>query len=580
LKQIYIYYKPYLLNMIVIILLLFLQAMAELALPDLMARIIDQGVILGNISFIFEKGIQMVLLSLLGVFCAAWVGFLASRVGAKVGRDLRNGVFEKVTTFSNREFDKFSTASLITRSTNDIQQIQMITIIALRMVSMAPMMAIGALVRALNKSPSLSWTIALALAAVLLVILVVFSVSLPRFRKVQKLIDKLNLIVNERLSGVMVIRAFNTQEHERDRFEASNVDLTKLNLFVHRTMAFMRPMMMFIMSGISILIVWVASKSIDMGDMPIGDMLAFIQYTMQVISSFLMLSMVFIMLPRAMVSVQRIAEVLATEATILDPEDLGTEEEDFKANKKGIVEFRNVSFKYPDAEEYVLKNISFTARPGEITAFIGSTGSGKSTLVNLIPRFYDATEGQVLVEGVNVKKVSQKQLREKIGYIPQKSVLFSGTIETNLRYGDKGASAEDLDWAIEIAQAKDFILEKPEALSSAISQGGSNVSGGQKQRLSIGRALVKKPNIYIFDDSFSALDFKTDVALRKALKKEVGDSTLLIVAQRINTIKNAEQIVVLDNGNIAGIGKHDELLESCHVYREIAMSQLNQEELS
>lgn len=566
--------------MIVIILLLFLQAMAELALPDLMARIIDQGVILGNISFIFEKGIQMVLLSLLGVFCAAWVGFLASRVGAKVGRDLRNGVFEKVTTFSNREFDKFSTASLITRSTNDIQQIQMITIIALRMVSMAPMMAIGALVRALNKSPSLSWTIALALAAVLLVILVVFSVSLPRFRKVQKLIDKLNLIVNERLSGVMVIRAFNTQEHERDRFEASNVDLTKLNLFVHRTMAFMRPMMMFIMSGISILIVWVASKSIDMGDMPIGDMLAFIQYTMQVISSFLMLSMVFIMLPRAMVSVQRIAEVLATEATILDPEDLGTEEEDFKANKKGIVEFRNVSFKYPDAEEYVLKNISFTARPGEITAFIGSTGSGKSTLVNLIPRFYDATEGQVLVEGVNVKKVSQKQLREKIGYIPQKSVLFSGTIETNLRYGDKGASAEDLDWAIEIAQAKDFILEKPEALSSAISQGGSNVSGGQKQRLSIGRALVKKPNIYIFDDSFSALDFKTDVALRKALKKEVGDSTLLIVAQRINTIKNAEQIVVLDNGNIAGIGKHDELLESCHVYREIAMSQLNQEELS
>jgi ATP-binding cassette subfamily B multidrug efflux pump len=378
----------------------------------------------------------------------------------------------------------------------------------------------------------------------------------------------------------MVIRAFNTQEHERDRFEASNVDLTKLNLFVHRTMAFMRPMMMFIMSGISILIVWVASKSIDMGDMPIGDMLAFIQYTMQVISSFLMLSMVFIMLPRAMVSVQRIAEVLATEATILDPEDLGTEEEDFKANKKGIVEFRNVSFKYPDAEEYVLKNISFTARPGEITAFIGSTGSGKSTLVNLIPRFYDATEGQVLVEGVNVKKVSQKQLREKIGYIPQKSVLFSGTIETNLRYGDKGASAEDLDWAIEIAQAKDFILEKPEALSSAISQGGSNVSGGQKQRLSIGRALVKKPNIYIFDDSFSALDFKTDVALRKALKKEVGDSTLLIVAQRINTIKNAEQIVVLDNGNIAGIGKHDELLESCHVYREIAMSQLNQEELS
>jgi ATP-binding cassette subfamily B multidrug efflux pump len=551
LKQIYIYYKPYLLNMIVIILLLFLQAMAELALPDLMARIIDQGVILGNISFIFEKGIQMVLLSLLGVFCAAWVGFLASRVGAKVGRDLRNGVFEKVTTFSNREFDKFSTASLITRSTNDIQQIQMITIIALRMVSMAPMMAIGALVRALNKSPSLSWTIALALAAVLLVILVVFSVSLPRFRKVQKLIDKLNLIVNERLSGVMVIRAFNTQEHERDRFEASNVDLTKLNLFVHRTMAFMRPMMMFIMSGISILIVWVASKSIDMGDMPIGDMLAFIQYTMQVISSFLMLSMVFIMLPRAMVSVQRIAEVLATEATILDPEDLGTEEEDFKANKKGIVEFRNVSFKYPDAEEYVLKNISFTARPGEITAFIGSTGSGKSTLVNLIPRFYDATEGQVLVEGVNVKKVSQKQLREKIGYIPQKSVLFSGTIETNLRYGDKGASAEDLDWAIEIAQAKDFILEKPEALSSAISQGGSNVSGGQKQRLSIGRALVKKPNIYIFDDSFSALDFKTDVALRKALKKEVGDSTLLIVAQRINTIKNAEQIVVLDNGYIA-----------------------------
>lgn len=579
-KQIFIYYKPYIPSMIAIIFLLFLQAMTELALPDYMARIIDQGIIAGNIPFILGKGVQMVLLSFASVICAALVGFLAARVGAKTAMGLRNAVFEKVSNFANPEFDQFSTASLITRSTNDIQQIQNVTIMMLRMVFLAPMMAVGALVRALNKSPSLSWTIALALIAVLCVMLVLFSIAMPRFKKVQKLVDRLNLVVNERLSGNMVIRAFNTQGYEKKRFDNANMDLTKLNLFISRMMSFMRPLMMFIMSAVSVLIVWVASKSIDLGLMPIGDMLAFIQYAMQVISSFLFISMVFIMVPRALVSAQRISEVLSTQPSIVDPDESNVKSQKFDEDKKGLVEFRNVSFRYPNAEEYVLRNISFTARPGQTTAFIGSTGSGKSTLINLIPRFYDVTEGEVLVAGVNVQKVSQKDLRDKIGYIPQKGVLFSGTIESNLRYADETATKEAVIRAAEIAQAHDFILEKPETFGSAISQGGTNVSGGQKQRLSIARALVKRPEIYIFDDSFSALDFKTDVALRRALKADTGDSTILIVAQRISTIKSAEQIIVLDNGNVAGIGSHKELLASCRVYQEIAQSQLNQEELS
>ncbi|WP_227019225.1 ABC transporter ATP-binding protein [Sinanaerobacter chloroacetimidivorans] len=574
------YYKPYTISIIMVVFLLFLQAMTDLALPDYMSKIIDLGIIAGNIPYIYTKGIQMVLLAFGSVACAALVSFYASRIGAKSSRNIRNAVFEKVSEFANPEFDHFTTASLITRSTNDIQQIQMVTIMMLRMVLLAPVMGIGALLRAYYKSPSLSWTIILALALILGIMLVIFTITMPKFKLTQKLVDQLNLVMNERLSGVMVIRSFNTEEKERSRFDDVNKDLTALNLFINRTMVIMMPIMMFIMNFISIVIIWVGSKYVDLGGILVGDMLAFMQYTMQIIISFLMISMVFIMLPRALVSVQRISEVLMAEPSILDPPEKEQLGHRFSPEKKGLVEFRNVSFRYPDADDYALLNISFTAKPGETTAFIGSTGSGKTTLVNLIPRFYDATEGEVLVEGINVSEVSQNSLRDKIGYVPQKGVLFSGTIESNLRYADEDAGEEALLHAAAVAQAEDFIREKPEGMQSAISQGGTNVSGGQKQRLSIARALVKKPDIYIFDDSFSALDFKTDAALRRALKEDIGDATVLIVAQRIGTIKNADQIIVLDQGNIVGIGTHKELMSQCQVYQEIALSQLAKEELA
>ena len=573
------FYKKYTLGIIAVIFLLFGQAMTDLALPDYMSKIIDKGILAGDLPYIYVKGIQMLLLSLASIVCACFVSFFASKIGAGIGMGIRAAIFEKVNDFSGVEFNRFSTASLITRSTNDVQQIQMVTVMFLRMVALAPMMGIGALVRAYNKSPSLSWTIALALLLILCIMLVIFSVTMPRFKRVQKLVDKLNLIMNERLSGVLVIRAFNTQAHEGQRFDDANRELTSLNLFVNRTMVFLMPAMMLIMNFSSILIIWVGARYVDMGNMLIGDMLAFMQYAIQIIISFLMISMVFIMVPRALVSVQRIAEVLAEEVAILDPADRGLSPEAFNPDCKGVITFEDVSFLYPDATEYVLNNISFRANPGEVTAFIGSTGSGKSTLINLIPRFYDVTEGRILVEGADVRKVPQGDLRDKIGYVPQKGVLFSGTVESNLKYVKAEAGDEEVTRAAEIAQALEFIQEKEEGFDHPIAQGGTNVSGGQKQRLSIARALVKKPDIYIFDDSFSALDFKTDHALRQRLREETGRSTILIVAQRINTIRNADKIIVLDEGRIVGMGTHKELLENCQVYQEIALSQMSREEM-
>lgn len=525
--------------------------------------------------YILKTGLLMLLVSLLSAACTVTVALLSARIAAGLSRNLRKSIFTKVESFSNTEFDKFSTASLITRTTNDITQIQMLMIIMVRMVFYAPIMGVGGVIRALGKSSSMSWIIALAVVVLLGLILTVFSIAMPKFKQIQKLIDRLNLVTRENLTGMMVIRAFNTQSFEEQRFDKANKDLTHTNLFVNRVMVFMMPAMMLIMNGVTLLIVWIGAHQIADSAMQVGDMMAFMQYAMQIIFSFLMLSMVFIMVPRASVSAQRIVEVLDTHPSILDPT------EPKKLEKvKGVIEFKDVSFKYPGAEEDALKNISFKAQPGQTTAFIGSTGSGKTTLVNLIPRFYDVTGGKVLLDGIDVREVTQHDLRDKIGYVPQKGSLFSGTIQSNLQYASEAATEKDIQKAAEIAQAMEFIDEKPEGFSSEISQGGTNVSGGQKQRLSIARALVKKPEIYIFDDSFSALDFKTDAALRKALKEQTADSTVLIVAQRISTIKNAEQIIVLEDGKVVGIGTHKELMENCETYQEIALSQLSKEELA
>lgn len=527
-------------------------------------------------SYIINKGTVMLVISLLGGICAILVGLLSARAAAGLSKDLRRAVFEKVESLSNAEFDRFSTASLITRTTNDITQIQMLVIIMVRMVIYAPITGVGGIMKAVGKSSSMTWIIALAVLLLVGLILTVFSIAMPKFKLIQKLVDKLNLVTRENLSGMMVIRAFNTQGFEEQRFDRANRELTGTSLFVNRVMAFMMPAMMLIMNGITLLIVWVGAVYIEKSGMQVGDMMAFMQYGMQIMFAFVMMSMMFIMIPRASVSAQRIAEVLDTELEILDPK----EPKSFNEALKGVVEFRNVSFRYPGAEEDVLKDISFKALPGQTTAIIGSTGSGKTTLVNLIPRFYDVTGGAVLVDGIDVREAKQKELRVKIGYVPQKASLFSGTIESNLRYADEGAAEEELQKAVEIAQAAEFIRKKPEGLKSEISQGGANVSGGQKQRLSIARALVKKPDIYIFDDSFSALDFKTDAELRKALKAHAGSSTVIVVAQRISTIIHAEQIIVLDEGRIAGIGTHKELMENSSTYQEIALSQLSKEELA
>lgn len=568
-------YKPYALWVLVIFALLFVQAMTDLALPDYMSNIVNNGITTGDTGYILQEGGKMLLVALLGAVCTILVGFLSARLAAGTARNLRHDVFRKVERFSNAEFDRFSTASLITRTTNDIQQIQMLSVMALRFVFYAPIMGVGGVVKAVTKSPNLSWIIAVAVLVVIGLVLVLFSLSVPKFKLVQKLVDRLNLVTRESLTGMMVIRAFNTQKREEERFDEVNRDLTKTNLFVNRLMVFMMPVMMFVMNAVQITIIWIGAGQVDAGAIQVGDMMAFMQYAMQIIMSFLMISVMFIMLPRASVSAERINEVLDTEPVIQDKDA----PKHFPSDFKGVVEFHNVTFTYPGASEPVLNDINFVAKPGETTAFIGSTGSGKSTLVNLIDRFYDVSAGHISIDGVDIRDVTQHELHEKIGFVPQKGVLFSGTIASNLRYGKEDAAEEELVAASRIAQAAEFIDEKENRYDSDIAQGGGNVSGGQKQRLSIARALVKQAPIYIFDDSFSALDFKTDAALRRALKQETGESTVLIVAQRISTIMGAEQIIVLDEGRIVGKGTHRELLQNCAVYREIAQSQLSEEEL-
>lgn len=526
-------------------------------------------------NYILRIGGIMLLLSLISGAATITVGLLASRTAAGAARDIRRATFNKVENFSNTEFDQFSTASLITRTTNDITQIQMVTVLLMRMVFYAPIIGIGGIIRAIGKSANMWWIIAVAVVTLLGLILVVFSIALPKFQLIQKLVDRLNLVTRENLSGMMVIRAFNKQSFEENRFDQANRDLTGNTLFIARIMATMMPVMMFIMNGISLLILWVGAHQVAQSSMQVGDMMAFLQYAMQIVMAFLMMSMMFIMLPRASVSAGRIADVLDTKIVINDP----VNPLQFPKPVRGRVDFNDVSFRYPDAQENVLCHINFSALPGQTTAIIGSTGSGKSTVINLVPRFYDVSEGSITIDGVDIREVNQHELRDQIGFIPQKGNLFSGTIESNLRYADEDASMQSLRDAVEIAQASDFIDSKPEGLATEISQGGTNVSGGQKQRLAIARALVKKPPIYIFDDSFSALDFKTDSNLRAALKTKTKESTVMIVTQRVATIKNADQIIVLNEGEVVGKGKHAELMKTCEPYREIAYSQLSKEEL-
>ena len=568
------YYRPYILPIVLIIAFLFGQAMCELALPGYMSDIINNGIVKQDMGYIRHTGLIMIAVAAATVVCAIMGSLLASRAAARSSRDIRRALFRKVTAFSAAELNDFSTASLITRSTNDVQMVQQATVMILRLACFAPIMGIGAVIKALNTSVSLSWTIGIALLVILGIMTVSFFLVLPKFQVLQTKLDKLNLLMKERLSGVLVIRAFNTEKSEEKRFDIANRDLTKINMFTNKAMSFMMPMLMFVMNGVSILIVWAGAHLVNEGSLMIGDMLAYLQYAMHVIMSFLFITMMFIMIPRAIVSAKRIGEVLDVEPSIEDPEMPETVED-----HRGVVEFDHVSFSYPDAEKEVLEDISFTAGPGRTTAIIGGTGSGKSTLISLIPRFYDATEGSVRVDGKDVRDITQHELRDQIGYVPQKGLLFSGTIASNLQYGKEDATEAEMLEAAETAQAMDFIREKEHGLDEEVAQGGTNVSGGQKQRLSIARALVKKPKIYIFDDSFSALDFKTDKALREALKEKVGDSTIIIVAQRINTIIDADQILVLDEGRLAGKGTHDELMQTCDVYREIALSQLSEEEL-
>ena len=529
-----------------------------------------------QMDYIIRSGAQMVLMALVIMLAAVTVTFLSSKVAARMGHDLRGDIYSKVIGFSSNEYHKFSTASLITRSTNDVQQVQQVMTMTFRILLYAPILGIGGVIKVLNTDASMTWILGVAVALILLVILVLFKIAMPKFTKLQTLIDRLNLVTREILTGIPVIRAFSREKFEEDRFETANEELTKTNLFVNRCMTFMMPVMMLIMNGVSVMIIYFGAHAVDNGSMQVGNVMAFIQYAMQIIMSFLLITAMSIMIPRANVAAVRINQVLETEGSIEDP----VSPEAPQDSLRGTVEFDHVSFAYPEAGENVLNDISFTAKKGQTVAVIGSTGSGKSTLVNLIPRFYDATQGTVKVDGVDVRKMTQHQLRECLGYVPQKGVLFSGTIDSNIRYGKEDISSEEVQQAAQIAQATEFIDTKPEKYNSPIAQGGTNVSGGQKQRLSIARAIAKKPEIFIFDDSFSALDFKTDSNLRKALKESTKDATTIIVAQRISTILNADQIIVLDEGHMAGIGTHKELMKNCEVYRQIAMSQLSEEELA
>ena len=569
------YAEPYFWLILAAVMLLFGQAMCDLALPDYMSDIVNEGIATGDTGTIIGIGFRMILISLTGGMLSIAVGYLASRVGAGIGQQLRIDLFEKVESFSNVEFDKFSTSSLITRTTNDVTQVQTLVIMMIRMIFYAPIMGIGGIIHAVNNSASMSWIIALAIVVLVGIIATLFSLALPRFKVIQTLVDRLNQVVRENLSGLLVTRAFNTQDFEEARFDKENKTLTDTNLFVNRTMAAMMPLMMLLMNLITVLIVWVGSYQVSAFKIDVGQMMAYMQYVMQIIMAFLMMSMMFIMIPRASVSAVRIADVLESDPQIKNrPDALPF------SSSEGVLRFDHVSFRYPGAEEDVLHDIDFTAKPGETTAFIGSTGSGKSTIANLVPRFYDVTEGSITIDGTDIRDMELHSLRSQLGYVPQKAVLFSGTIDSNLRYADKNATDEEILSGAQIAQAMEFIESRPEGFETPIAQGGSNVSGGQKQRLSIARALVKKPQIYIFDDSFSALDFKTDSALRAALRKEIGGSTVLLIAQRISTIMDAEQIIVLEAGKIVGKGTHEQLMKSCEVYREIALSQLSKEELN
>ena len=549
--------------------------MANLWLPDKMSEIVNNGIIKQDMPAIWHNGLAMILVTAAGGLCSIIIGFLASRIATGVAQKLRMELFERVESFALADFNKFSTASLITRSTNDIQQIQMTSILLLRLALMAPIMAIGGLQKAIHNAPNLSWIIALAVSVLLVVIAVLFVIAVPRFKKLQTLVDKLNLVTRENLVGLKVIRAFHNEKIEQKKFQQANTELNKMNLFVNRLMMLLDPIMTLVMNFSSVAIVWFGAHLISSGNLQIGNMMAFLEYAMQVIISFLLLSMVFIMVPRAAVSVKRVGEVLDTFPSIIDPQL----PQQLPHDATGKIEFKDVTFTYPDADLPVLSSINFTAEPGQTTAFIGSTGSGKSTLINLIPRFYDVSAGQILLDGVDIRNLKLEDLYDQIGYVPQKGVLFSGTIASNIKYGNAKASQKLVEKSAKIAQATEFISELKNGYKNEIAQGGSNVSGGQRQRLSIARAIAVEPNVYIFDDSFSALDFKTDTKLRSALAKETKHKTVLIVGQRINTIMNADKIIVLDEGKIVGQGTHQELMKDCQVYQEIAASQLSEDDL-
>jgi len=568
------YLKPYILHIIALIILVYITVYTTLQLPDYMARIINQGIVAKDNNFVLTTGLTMLIISLVGAASTIGVGFLASKIATGFSMDLREKLFSRVESFSLVEFNKFSTASLITRSTNDIQQVQMVLVMLLRLVLQAPITGVWAIYKAYHLAPSMSWIMALAVAILVTIIIILFSVALPKFKILQTFVDKLNLVTRQNLTGLRVIRAFNNEKFEESKFEKANQELTNINLFVNRLMVIMQPVMMLIMNLTAVLVVWTGSHLISTGNLEIGNMIAFIQYSLQVIGAFLMISIIFIMVPRASVSAKRVMDVIETEPIIKDPK------QPRKTNSKnGFVEFKNVTFCYKSADTPVIENISFTAQPGETTAIIGSTGSGKSTVINLIPRFYDVSSGEVLIDGIDVKDYMLEDLYQKIGYVPQKAVLFSGSVEDNIKYGKPRATTKEIAEAAKTAEAKEFINNLPDQYKSSIAQGATNISGGQKQRLSIARAIAKNPEIYIFDDSFSALDFKTDRALRDNLTREIKQKTVIIVAQRISTILNANKILVLDNGKIVGEGTHEELLKSNKVYKEIAYSQLSEKEL-
>ena len=574
-KHILRIFSGYWLMFIILVGFTYAMVMANLWLPDKMSEIVNNGIIKQDMPAIWHNGLAMILVTAAGGLCSIVIGFLASRIATGMAQKLRTELFERVESFALADFNKFSTASLITRSTNDIQQIQMTSILLLRLALMAPIMAVGGLQKAIHNAPNLSWIIALAVSVLLVVIAVLFVIAVPRFKKLQTLVDKLNLVTRENLVGLKVIRAFHNEKIEQKKFQQANTELNKMNLFVNRLMTLLDPIMTLVMNFSSVAIVWFGAHLISSGNLQIGNMMAFLEYAMQVIISFLLLSMVFIMVPRAAVSVKRVGEVLDTLPSIVDPQS----PQQLPDDATGKIEFKDVTFTYPDADLPVLSSINFTAEPGQTTAFIGSTGSGKSTLINLIPRFYDVSAGQILLDGVDIRQLKLEDLYDQIGYVPQKGVLFSGTIASNIKYGNAKASQKLVEKSAKIAQAAEFISELKNGYKNDIAQGGSNVSGGQRQRLSIARAIAVEPNVYIFDDSFSALDFKTDAKLRSALAKETKHKTVLIVGQRINTIMNADKIIVLDEGKIVGQGTHQELMKNCQVYQEIAASQLSEDDL-